>query len=229
MEDNSYLSFYSKLKNANYKILYLIYYNESSSQLIYFILEAIKIFQLFSLTFNEKVIDIWKSGKLDNYFNNFFKYWKILPYTKNNQNFFLLILLLTLFLIISTYVIYLFLLTISFLDKKVKKFKILFDLYSIFSNFLSRILFIPFLEILFTIILCDDNDYFNNKFKCWKFEHVVFGILSLFSIVFLIHISFNYYSFSYKSQDNFSNYISKYVILNPDLYLCYILFFCFFF
>ena len=229
MEDNTYLNFYSKLKNANYKILYLIYFNENSSQLIYFIFEIIKIFQLFSLTFNEKVVEIWNSGKLDNYFNNFFKYWKILPYTKNNQNFFILILLLTYFLIISTYVIYLFLLTISFLDKKVKRFKMLFELYSIFSNFISRILYIPFLEILLTILICDDENYFNNKFKCWKFEHIIFGILSLFSILFLIHISFNYYSFYYKNQDNFSNNISKYVILNPDLNLCYIIFLSFLF
>ena len=85
-------------------------------------------------------------------------------------------------------------------------------------NLLKSILYVPLIEIFFTVIVCDKN-YFVEEYICWNSEHITYFILSLISFFLLFILSYNFTSLSFDNKEKFSSEVSKYLIINTDLIL----------
>ena len=85
-------------------------------------------------------------------------------------------------------------------------------------NLLKSILYVPLIEIFFTVIVCDKN-YFVEEYICWNSEHITYFILSLISFFLLFILSYNFTSLSFDNKEKFSSEVSKYLIINTDLTL----------
>ncbi len=85
-------------------------------------------------------------------------------------------------------------------------------------DLLRSALFIPLIEIYFTVIVCD-REYFTENVKCWKSEHLTYFILCLISFLLFFYLSYMFTSVSFNKKEKFSSSVSKYLIINADLVL----------
>ena len=208
-------SFYNKLKYANYNLMYLTFVNYSTSLYVLYFFNLIEIFQILSLSINDGFKNIWKGSKFYLKVCEFLKYWRILRYSDNNENLYLFILIIICLIIIFDFVIFLYLLILSFNQNPLKKF--LLQIFYHLSIFLGTIFLVPNTEILFSMIVCDNELYFKSKFKCWKFEHLIFLIISSVCYLFLIIITILFQEFYFIYNEKFSNNLSRYLISNPQI------------
>ena len=208
-------SFFIKLKHANFNLMYLTFVNFQTSIYVLYFFNIIEIFQILSLSINDGFKKIWKGSKFFLKVCEFLKYWRILRFTDNNESFYIFIVILICLIIIFDFILFLYLLILSFNQNPLKKFflRIFYHL----SFFLSTVFLIPNTEILFSIIVCDDELYFKSKFKCWKIKHIIFVIITSVCYIFLILITILFQEFYFVYKENFSHNLSRYLISNPQI------------
>ena len=123
---------------------------------------------------------------------------------------------------IIPFLIYLYLIYISYFLKDIQKYITLLDLFRINIYLLGTVFYIPLVEIYFTMIVCDNEIYFKNKFECWKVKHLVlsfFGIISFFILFFLSNI---YHAFNFYQKEKFSDSLTKNLVINSKLHFIYL-------
>ena len=82
--------------------------------------------------------------------------------------------------------------------------------------------FIYFLEIFFTIIVCDSDAYFKTKFECWSGTHLIYVAASGISFIFMMYLSHIFISFSFSKKDKMEQFISKSFIINASIQFLYV-------
>ena len=82
--------------------------------------------------------------------------------------------------------------------------------------------FIYFLEIFFTIIVCDSDAYFKTKFECWSGTHLIYVGASGISFIFMMYLSHIFISFSFSKKDKMEQFISKSFIINASIQFLYV-------
>ena len=115
-------SFFIKLKHANFNLMYLTFVNFQTSIYVLYFFNIIEIFQILSLSINDSFKKIWKGSKFFLKVCEFLKYWRILRFTDNNENFYIFIVILICLIIIFDFILFLYLLILSFNQNPLKKF-----------------------------------------------------------------------------------------------------------
>ena len=82
------------------------------------------------------------------------------------------------------------------------------------GSLLSSILYIPLMEILFTVVVCDKDLYFDDNFTCWGKEHIPNLIISSLCIICLYITTDIYITFSFHQNEKYSKNIYKFLINN---------------
>ena len=126
-------------------------------------------------------------------------------------------MLISIFAIFIVFFIYLYLVIKSFKGNQIINFTI-FCFFRFSINLFKTILYIPFIEIFFTVIVCD-RAYFNDDIKCWKFEHIIYFVLCIISFLLLIFLCYIFTSVSFDKNEKFSSSVSKYLIINSNIIL----------
>ena len=126
-------------------------------------------------------------------------------------------MLISIFSIFIVFFIYLYLVIKSFKGNQIINFTI-FSFFRFSINLFKTILYIPFIEIFFTVIVCD-RAYFNDDIKCWKFEHIIYFVLCIISFLLLIFLCYIFTSVSFDKNEKFSSSVSKYLIINSNIIL----------
>ena len=111
---------------------------------------------------------------------------------------------------------------ISYYLKDIQKYIALIDFFRINICLLGTILFIPFVEIFFTMIVCNNEIYFKNKFECWKIKHLVFSFFGIISFFILLLLSNIYHAFNFYQKEKFSDSITKNLVMNSKLQFIYL-------
>ena len=111
---------------------------------------------------------------------------------------------------------------ISYYLKDIQKYITLIDFFRINICLLGTILFIPFVEIFFTMIVCNNEIYFKNKFECWKIKHLVFSFFGIISFFILLLLSNIYHAFNFYQKEKFSDSITKNLVMNSKLQFIYL-------
>ena len=83
-------------------------------------------------------------------------------------------------------------------------------------------IFYQFLEIFFTIIVCDSESYFKSKFECWSRTHLIYVGFSFISFIFIMYLSHIFISFSFSKKDKMEQFISKSFIVNASIQFLYV-------
>ena len=217
MDEENSLNLKDKIKYANYNLLYILFYNYFPSILELLFFQLIEVFQVLSLVINGLFKENWKGGNFYMKISNFLQYFRIIHYSDNNQDFYLLLLFFSNGLIFITFIIYFYLFILSFNEKNLKKLKLTLKIFRILCFFLSGILLTPLIEILYTFIVCDNELYFNKKFECWETNHIIISLISFINSILLFFLSFLYINFNFSVNENILHSISKKLILNSEI------------
>ena len=217
MDEENSINLKEKIKYANYNLLYILFYNYFPTifELIFF--QLIEVFQVLSLVINGLFKENWKGGNFYMKISDFLQYFRIIHYSDNNQDFYLLLLFFSNGLIFITFIIYFYLFILSFNEKNLKKLKLTIKIFRILCFFLSGILLNPLIEILYTFIVCDDELYFSKKFECWETNHIIISLISFLNSILLFYLSFIYINFNFSVNENILHSISKKLILNSEI------------
>ena len=127
-------------------------------------------------------------------------------------------MLVSIFLVFVIFISYIYLIIKSFKEEQINNYKNIFSYLRFLIDLFRTILYIPLIEIFMTVIVCDRN-YFNDNIKCWKSEHIIYVFLSILSFIFLIILSCIFTSVSFNKIENFSSNVSKYLIINADIFI----------
>jgi hypothetical protein len=184
LEKNSFLN---KLKYANFNLMYITFINYSTSIWVLYFFNFIEILQILALSINDGFKIVWKGSKFYTKVCDFLKYWRILRFTDNNENFYLFVLILICLIIIFDFILYLYLLILSYNQNPLKN--IFVQIFYHLSFFISTIFLIPNTEVLFSMIVCDNELYFKSKFNCWGFKHIIFVTLTSLCYFFMLTIT----------------------------------------
>ena len=127
-------------------------------------------------------------------------------------------MLISILIVFLIFILFSYLIIKSYKDIQIRQHKIIFTFIRISLNLCKSIFYIPFLEIYFTVIVCDKN-YFDENIECWKSEHLVYCVLCFISVLMISFLSFIITRVSYSNKEKFSSSVSKYLIINADLIL----------
>ena len=216
MEENS-LNLKDKIKFANYNLLYILFYNYYPLKIEKIFFQLIEIFQVLSLIINGLFKENWKGGKFYTKTGEFLQYFRLLHYSDNNQDFYLLLLYFSNGIIFITFMLYFYLFILSFNEKDLKKLKITIRIFRFLCYLLSGVLLAPLIEILYTFIVCDSEMYFSKKFKCWESNHIIISIISFVMSILLFFLSFIYINFNFNFNENILHSIAKQLIMNSEI------------
>ena len=123
---------------------------------------------------------------------------------------------------IIPFLIYLYLIYISYFLKDIQKYITLIDIFRINIYLLGTVFYIPLVEVYFTMIVCDNEIYFKNKFECWKVEHLVFSFFGIISFFILFFLSNIYHAFNFYQKEKFSDSLTKNCVINSKLHFIYL-------
>ena len=78
----------------------------------------------------------------------------------------------------------------------------------------NSILYIPVLKIFFTLIFCDKEKYFKNKFKCGDNTHLLYLSMAIINFLILFVLFYIYNVFSFERNETFTDNILSHIKIN---------------
>ena len=211
MDSNGFIK---KLKNSHFLLVYNLFNDFLISDFIYYVFKIIEFFQIFSLIINDLFLQMWKGNKFYKKVTDFLNCFLIINFTENNENLFMFFFFFSCFLIFITFLLYFIMLFIEYKGNNIKNYKIckLSFIYLIFL--FNTIIYIPVLKILFTLIFCDNEKYFKNKFDCWDSSHYLYLSIAIINFLILLNLFYFYNVYSFERNEAFIDNIIKHIKLN---------------
>ena len=211
MDSNGFIK---KLKNSHYLLLYNLFNDYYISNFIFFLFKTIEFCQIFSLVINDLFLEIWKGNKFYKKIVDFFNCFLIINFTENNENLFMFLFILFCSIIFIAFILYIIMLIIEYKETNINNYKICKLPFIYLLILFNSILYIPVLKIFFTLIFCDKEKYFKNKFKCGDNTHLLYLSLAIINFLILFVLFYIYNVFSFERNESFTDNILNHIKIN---------------